>query len=346
MKRTFLFAVLMLAAVFSQTLAGAEEYDTTYPGTDAYSTLAFEDNWPMQGDYDLNDLVLSYQVYTHGYTTVIRENDKDKTLYWAETVQIYVMIQGRGASYHSGFGFQLGGTDPTNVYLTGDLKATLSINGGTANPIQPETNNASADLVWILFNDATPYAPVNTLPAGNTFSYFNTESAVTGTTTPGTGAEFILTWNFIVPVDLSTMMAPPYNPFIFRTGERGREVHLPGFQPTDLANTSLMGGGATPNISVDDNTDPLENAQEKHIPAYVTKANAARGVVAGLPWAVNIGTLWNHPREKQSISAVYPHILQWISSGGVDYKDWYKRPLLKTGSLSPYPFNKITYVAF
>ncbi|MEO6150835.1 MAG: LruC domain-containing protein, partial [Mucilaginibacter sp.] len=36
-------------------------YTSYFPSKDAYAQVAFEDNWPAKGDYDLNDLVIDYR---------------------------------------------------------------------------------------------------------------------------------------------------------------------------------------------------------------------------------------------------------------------------------------------
>ena len=35
---------------------------TVYPSSNSYATIAFEDNWPLKGDYDFNDVVWRYKV--------------------------------------------------------------------------------------------------------------------------------------------------------------------------------------------------------------------------------------------------------------------------------------------
>lgn len=67
---------------------------TTYKGT-----LAFEDLWPSQGDYDMNDLVIYYESKT--YKTIV--NNKV-----VKTEDTYTMADNNnGAQYQNGFGYQL-----------------------------------------------------------------------------------------------------------------------------------------------------------------------------------------------------------------------------------------------
>ncbi|MDA1378733.1 LruC domain-containing protein [Plesiomonas shigelloides subsp. oncorhynchi] len=39
------------------------EFDSYYPGQNRWATVAFEDLWPQQGDYDFNDVAISYQMH-------------------------------------------------------------------------------------------------------------------------------------------------------------------------------------------------------------------------------------------------------------------------------------------
>lgn len=88
-------------------------------GTEAYrGLLGFEDNWPNQGDYDMNDMVLKYvsSVDYNYENNVISITDKF-TLSWT------------GASYHNGFAyevpFDLSGAD---VSVSGGASSSVSGN--------------------------------------------------------------------------------------------------------------------------------------------------------------------------------------------------------------------------
>lgn len=58
--------------------------------------LAFEDEWPYKGDYDMNDVVISYssKTFKPGNEYVLRSEEK------------YV-VENNGAEYHNGFGFTI-----------------------------------------------------------------------------------------------------------------------------------------------------------------------------------------------------------------------------------------------
>ncbi|MCF7919436.1 MAG: LruC domain-containing protein [Candidatus Cloacimonetes bacterium] len=94
----------------------------------------------------------------------------------------------------------------------------------------------------------------------------------------------------------------PFNPFIYINGERGKEVHLPGFPPTESADRQYFGVG-------DDDSNLTEGRY------YKTAIN--------LPWAINIPTVWTYPQEQTSITEAYYFLDEWATSGGVDHTDWY-----------------------
>ena len=65
--------------------------------------LAFEDNWPSKGDYDLNDVVVKYN-------SVLSFNTKNEVLSTKDTFTVLWS----GASYSNSFIYQLN-TDKSNV---------------------------------------------------------------------------------------------------------------------------------------------------------------------------------------------------------------------------------------
>ena len=188
----------------------------TYPSKNSWGTIAFEDLWPKQGDYDMNDLVMRYQI---AQTEDSSGRVKD--------LQMTMEIQARGASRASGFGVELTNISPSNVN-----GATLSINGASAFSVAPEANQRY--MTWILFNRGSDYSPV---PVG--YSFFNTESGAPKQKLP----TFNLKMTFKTPPPRATLGAAPYNPFLFNTSDRGIEVHLPDYPPTKLANAALFGTG-------------------------------------------------------------------------------------------------------
>ncbi len=194
----------------------ARAYISYYPGKDTWGTIAFEDNWPALGDYDMNDLVVSYQ-----YKMI-----SDAKNNMVEFFGSYAPIAS-GATFNNGFGVQL----PFSPSLVNIVKGQSLKNGYTKqNANGTEANQKNAVIV--------PFDNVRNLisnPDGNLF--VNTlpyEPKVSGDTA-------VVYVQFTSPVSASTFPLTQLNPFAISNMRRGYEVHLPNYAPTDLANTKLFG---------------------------------------------------------------------------------------------------------
>ncbi len=263
------------ATVTVNVVAGTTNY---FPAS-GYGTLAFEDLWPYKGDYDFNDMVVDYQFKVTTNTSNYVENIKGTFI-----------LKAFGASYKSGFGFQLSSNiKPNDLTVTGtQLKeniVTLNSNGTEAGQTIPTIivfDNAfklmqSPGGIGVNTTPGEPYVTPDTIRINIKFK-------------PNT-----YTYN---QLDISG-----FNPFIFVNQDRSVEIHLPGYKPTALANKSLFGTG-------DDASNP---ATGKY---YVTKNN--------LPWAINIYSSFDYPDEKVPIVNAYLKFAAWAESGGSSYPDWYK----------------------
>jgi len=191
-------------------------FNNYYPST-GHGTLAFEDLWPGRGDYDFNDLVVSYR-----FNQITNAQNK------VVEIQATIIPEAIGASYHNGFAFQLpllpeGILDVTGVSLHHNY-ITLAGN---------HTEAGQSKAVIIAFDDAYDHLQAagqgetgaNTVQGG-VYSVPDTIKLVITLNTPATMAEIGL---------------PPYNPFIIINRDRGREVHLADMPPTSLADQSLFG---------------------------------------------------------------------------------------------------------
>jgi len=191
-------------------------YDTYYPGLNQYGTIAFEDNWPYQGDYDMNDLVVSYQYH-------LVSNAQN------QVVELYGNFApiAAGANYQNGFGVQLPFASTAVASVTGQRLGngyiTLNSNG---------TEAGQTNAVIIPF-DATRQLISN--PDGNPF--VNTQMSETKVT-GDTAHIYIKLTTPLGGIDPSL-----FNPFCISNMRRGYEIHLPGFSPTSLANLALLGTG-------------------------------------------------------------------------------------------------------
>ncbi|MHB1278006.1 MAG: LruC domain-containing protein [Bacteroidia bacterium] len=191
-------------------------YNSYYPSASTYSTIGYEDLWPSQGDYDFNDLVISYRI-----KKVLNASNN--------VVEMYTtyLVRAIGATYDNGFGFQLDAINPSEISgITGQslTKSLISLN---ANKTESGQNKA----VVIVYDSPEPL--INRV-AGSMFNTIKTN---------GTGSFDTLTLyvGFNTPILASRLSIDKVNPFIFVDGQRGVEVHLPDMVPTDKANTQLLG---------------------------------------------------------------------------------------------------------
>ncbi|CAM3192416.1 LruC domain-containing protein [Moritella viscosa] len=265
-----------------------------YPSEDDYVTLAYEDRWPEQGDYDFNDVVIFYRV-----VQTISNNQVSR-------IDIQGELINYGASYFNGFA----------VHLDGILRSNID-----QDLLQVRYNSVSAPTTGVLEAGQTDAVVIVSDNLKTAFTstcgelYFNTEPACMGNTST---YSFEINIPMINPVDIASMPAMPLNPFIFGTENHTRnvffgepigrelEIHLPDLPITDLGSSDYFG-------LLDDNSNPPTTT-------FRTSAN--------LPWAVEIGnTEWKAPLEETDISSAYPEFNKFITSGGVNNEFWFDNPV-------------------
>ncbi|MEQ9261851.1 MAG: LruC domain-containing protein, partial [Owenweeksia sp.] len=261
--------------------------ESFYPSSNQMATLAFEDLWPAKGDYDFNDIVLDYR---YRLITDADNNVKD--------IEFYYSLRAIGGTFRNGFGIQL---EVAPSVVSGVSRNGNFVSGLTLNANGTEANQAKAVIMVfengfdVLTNNGTK--TVNTDRSEASSRIDTNDLSITFT-------------NAVAPASLGTF---PYNPFIFTNRNRGREVHLSGKEPTDLADVSSFG-------QVDDDT---QGGVGKY---YVTEGN--------LPWAINITQHWDYPSEKEDIVQAYLKFANWAQSGGSNFTDWYlNSPGYRDGNL-------------
>ena len=188
------------------------------PSKTGYSSLAFEDLWPGKGDYDFNDVVVSYRI-----------NQITNAQNQVAEIDAKFITEATGATLHNGFAFQLPYTPDKIQTITGQ-----SLNHGYITRSANNTEAGQTKAVVVAFDDAFDHLPAPGQGIGT-----NTEL----------GAPYVTpdTLNLVIslatPVAIAQAGTPPYNPFIIVGGNRNREVHLPNQPPTDKVNGSDFGTG-------------------------------------------------------------------------------------------------------
>lgn len=258
-----------------------------YPSATGWTTIAFEDNWPLEGDYDMNDLV----VYLR---TSITANENG-----VSQVNIEGEVAAVGAAYHNGFGIRLPGIKRA---LVDHSNVSYSINDKPVDWVPIESGREEAILM-------VTYNLWDYIGSGEHCLFYRTEEECGSSIQMTFSAKIPLT----EPVDVE--LGGVLDPFLFATPGawhgghfveapgRGYEIHLKNQAPTEAFDVSLF----------DKQGDDASN-QDREL--YFQTEN-------GLPWAMEIGTRWEYPIEYREISHAYPLFARYARSNGLNNPHWY-----------------------
>ena len=266
---------------------GEDPEDPKFPiimdDTRNYAYL-FEDQWPLYGDYDMNDLVL-----------IIKERkisiNKDNK---AEEFTLSLDLSAAGATKSIGAAIMLDGvpasaiTQPV-VFSDNSLAKNFNVN---SNKIE----NGQDYAVIPLFDDAH-----NAL-GRDRYEQINTIKDHSANTNP---KNISFTIKFSNPISVDELNINKLNVFIFVEGNRNqrKEIHIVGYQPTKLANTDLFGG----------NNDDSSTSRKRY---YISKDNLA--------WGIMVPTDFKWPLEYVNIKSAYSLFESWVTSGGTKNEEWWK----------------------
>jgi len=255
---------------------GDDDDDDSFIGT-----FAVEDLWPGKGDYDINDLVVEYNF------DVTKDNQEN-----VEHITATFTIRAFGAGLHNGFGFEFPGVAPEDIVSVSGYDI---VNTSSYSLASNGVENGQSSAVFIAYDDA--YRMMQHPGSGIGVNTDKPAPYVTPVT-------ITLEIEFVTDaVTYSELNIGEFNPFIIVNQNRDMEVHLPNYEPTDLASSSYFG-------TFDDDTDPGSNRY------YKTNDN--------LFWAINIPERFDYPVEKQIIIGAHLHFAEWAQSDGTLFTDWYK----------------------
>lgn len=178
-------------------------YNVYYPSQNGWGTLAFEDNWPKTGDYDMNDLVVSYR-----YAYAVNANNQ------ITEMKADYKINESLAYFKNGFGVEL----PISPSVIDDVRGYIN-SGKYIKYNQNGTEAGQAKAVIIPFDNQK-------LIYESKVNYNEPVRVII---------------EFLSPQPISLLSAAPYNPFLISDSNRSYEVHLPGHFPTNLADKNIFG---------------------------------------------------------------------------------------------------------
>ena len=242
-------------------------------------TYAFEDQWPIYGDYDLNDIVFSI--------------DEIKLKYgksgWLKEVKINGDLKAVGASNILGIGIRFLGLNSSYTFDDFQCNWTTGYTSweeGNDYPTLILTEDAFAQMAGSRKNRAF----INTVIDGYHREYKGYDIKIKFPNEDVPPAAFDLS-KLDVFIFCRTKAYSPYR----------REIHLPGYHPTNWADQSYEGTG-------NDNGYRSYTSHE------------------GLPWGLCVPTTnWRWPLECFNIinESVYPQFESWVLSGSSMNSTWY-----------------------
>ena len=276
------YTIETCGGIFNEGNEGEDPYTPEIPVVDDATTYTyvFEDNWPKYGDFDLNDIVLTL----NNRSTQANSNGNLKS------AQFEITLEAVGASKIVGAGIRFLGL-PASV-----TPSTFTIKG----------NNASFEAgqslpTLILFESAHAEFGFTDRPFINTYQTASTNKA----DLPQYAVRFEFTESD--KISSSAFNINNLDVFIITKASdqktKRTEVHIAGYAPTDLANTTLFGQA----------NDDSSLASKRY---YLSNEN--------LTWGIVIPDTFAWPLETKNIKDVYTEFANWVTSGGKENKDWYK----------------------
>lgn len=205
-------------------------YNISYPldSSTGWGTLAYEDMWPAQGDYDFNDLVLGYKL-----SLVLDADMKVKD------INGQFQLRAVGATFQNAFAIEFPFASSNVETLVGN---------GNSSPYNMPIIEADTHFILKVISNTNDFVSV---PGGDIFWNSQPEQPHYD----------------VIPIDFQMTLSDSYdmttapswgiwNPYLMVNRVLGHEVHLPGYPPTMHADTSLFGMD-------DDSTDPAQNRYYK-----------------------------------------------------------------------------------
>ena len=250
--------------------------------------LLMEDRWPQQSDMDFNDVAMRFHVAVYRDAT-----EKLSRIVYSLAPQAY------GSTRDNGLALRI----PAPVQTP--HIARLQRSGEAPKEIDPVMGES--ELTFVLYDHIR-----DAFPGSAASEFINTQ--------PGevvrSGEAIELEIQFDPSLDI--LLQPPFDFFIFLSGNYARQIHLPEFGPTglglaDSVVADLFG-------SQDDCSDQIcvtgDGSVTNNIGRYYVGPQ-------GVPWVLEVPDTTAWAKEGAPLDQAYPDVSEWIASGGATHTDWW-----------------------
>lgn len=274
------------------------DYATTYL---TEGTLMFEDLYPYLGDYDFNDMVVSYEALAWKSGSGITNK-----------MEFTFRLKADGGTLTNGFAFSIDGLDGQMVSNVVFSDSESSFEGEN-------------EAVFVMTQDFSwaGQGMVNNETGGNISNQYPTLSVsfeINGATSSD------IFWG------------DQLNPFIFQqtTNNLRNEIHLKYKRPSSRAALDSIGTGD--DITLLEETmfhgsdwttgtnamrfwaQSLHSGDSTLLPASSITYTDRNGY----PWAMHLDASIPHAQERILFTEAYPNFGQWVASGGFQATDWFR----------------------
>ena len=246
-------------------------------------TYVFEDQWPLYGDYDMNDIVMTIQ---RRYLLI---DWNDKVIQFDMEVALNAVGATKNISAAVMFDDIPASAITSTVSVTGsdDWRSVFSL---TDKNIESNQNQAVVPL----------FASAHKMMGKTSYRYVNTQKNSSENTAKAPVIKISIKFNNPT-LSIDAFNINKLNLFIITDkADKRKEIHIAGYAPSALANTQLFGG----------NNDGSTNGKY-----YVSKENLA--------WGIMVPTSFKWPVEYANIKNAYKTFVDWVMSGGTKEKTWW-----------------------
>ncbi len=288
--------------------------------------LIFEDNWPSMGDYDLNDLVVTYNLKkTFERVTTIDNNSSDPKVtitYSNPKITDTFVLKHYGANYDNSFAYEM---NLDNNEVDGGKNA-ISITRDGQTDFDYEVIEVNTHRYIIYVQHYVKTSGFGLEHRAQALDFWNTPQANRN-----------INYTVTVPIKFreNSSTAPTFpnldtyfNPFILKYAKDNTsgnnysmEIHCIGKAPSHPNALAAYDTFATKGENNIGKSDLWPHNGEHEW--YSAKDN--------FPFAINFNAdsdasvlQFNYPDEQQKIGDKYTYFKDWANSGGTQHTDWWK----------------------